>query len=91
MARTKQIVNGFHNSQKFRFILTTDNGEEVGMYITVQQMSNQFATSVARVAVWDAIEKLAVNRQKCQSLGKTPPVGIVTDCRGFRQVQIDLC
>lgn len=89
--RTKQIVNGFHNSQKFRFVLMAHSGEEVGMYITVQQMSNQFATSSARVAVWDAIEKLAASRQKCQSLGETLPVGIVTDCPGFRQVQVDLC
>ena len=50
--RTKTIVEGFKNSQKIRFILQTEGGEEFGMYITLKQMSEQFATGNARAAVW---------------------------------------
>jgi len=38
--RTKTIIDGFKNSQKFRFILTAQSGEDVGMVITVKQMSD---------------------------------------------------
>ena len=89
--RTKTIVEGFKNSQKFRFILSADVAE-VGMTITVQQMSDLFATRNARVAVWDALMKLASDRRIAQSQGKPIPTGLVRDATsyGFRQVQIDL-
>ena len=32
--RTKTLIEGFKNSQKFRFILTSESGENFGMYIT---------------------------------------------------------
>ena len=90
MARTKQIIAGFNNSQKFRFILMAEGGEEVGLTITIQQMADQFATSAARLAVWSALEKLASMRDNAQFRGETQPTGLVTDCVGFRQVQVDL-
>ena len=88
--RTKTIVDGFKNSQKFRFILKANSGEEFGMTITVQQMSDQFATRDARVAVWTALERLAYDRRLAKTQGKPVPTGLVKDAQGFRQVQIDL-
>lgn len=88
--RTKTIVEGFKNSQKFRFILMADGGEEVGMVITIKQMSDQFATSNARTSVWTALNKLAYNRDVAKVRGEPLPTGLVTDAVGFRQVQIDL-
>jgi hypothetical protein len=88
--RTKAIIDGFKNSQKFRFILLTESGAEFGMVITIQQMSDQFATRDARVAVWSAMAKLSFDRQLAQARGETLPIGLVRDAQGFRQVQVDL-
>ncbi len=90
--RTKTIVEGFRNSQKFRFILVSNDGAEVGMTITVQQMSDLFATRDARVAVWDALMKLASDRRIADVRGEQKPLGLVRDAQryGFRQVQVDL-
>ena len=88
--RTKTIIDGFKNSQRFRFILMAESGEEVGMVITVKQMSDQFATRNARMSVWTALSKLAIDRRQAEMRGETKPTGIVTDAFGFRQVQVDL-
>jgi hypothetical protein len=88
--RTKAIIDGFKNSQKFRFILRTNTGEEVGMTITIQQMAEQFATRDARVSVWSAMAKLSLDRQLAKSRGETMPTGLVVGAQGFRQVQVDL-
>jgi hypothetical protein len=88
--RTKTIVEGFRNSQKFRFILKAQSGEEVGMVITVKQMSDTFATRDARAAVWTALSRLSHQRRMAQHHGETMPTGLVTDAQGFRQVQVDL-
>ena len=88
--RTKTIVEGFKNSQKFRFILTAKSGEDVGMVITIQQMSDCFATRDARIAVWEALTKLSYQRGMAKVRHENLPTGLVTDAQGFRQVQIDL-
>jgi len=88
--RTKTIIDGFKNSQKFRFILLSNDGAEVGMTITIQQMSDQFATRNARVAVWTALSKLAMDRRLAEMRGEPVPTGLVVDAQGFRQVQVDL-
>lgn len=90
--RTKTIIDGFKNSQKFRFILTADSGAEFGMVITIQQMSDQFATREARVAVWEALTRLSYDRRMAVVRGEQVPSGLVQDARnrGFRQVQVDL-
>lgn len=88
--RRKAIVEGFKNSQKFRFILTATNGEDIGMVITIQQMSDQFATRDARVAVWTALSKLAMDRRLAEMRGEPVPTGLVVGAQGFRQVQVDL-
>ena len=88
--RTKTIIDGFKNSQKFRFILLAESGEEVGMVITISQMSEQFATRNARMSVWSALSRLAIDRRMAEVRGEIKPSGIVTDAFGFRQVQVDL-
>lgn len=88
--RTKQIVKGLSNNQKFRFILTAKDGTEFGMVITVQQMSDCFATSTARLAVWHALEQLMTRRIVDANIGTPLATGLVTDANGFRQVQVDL-
>ena len=88
--RTKTIINGFKNSQKFRFILMADSGEEVGMVISIQQMSDQFATTNARASVWTALSKLALDRRLAEMRGETKPTGLVIGTQGFCQVQVDL-
>jgi hypothetical protein len=88
--RTKTIVEGFKNSQKFRFILTTENGEEFGMYVTLQQMSDQFATGNARAAVWDAMLRLSYDRRIAEARREPIPSGLVRECFGYKQVQVDL-
>jgi hypothetical protein len=88
--RTKTIIDGFKNSQKFRFILLANSGEEVGMTITIKQMSDQFATRDARVAVWTALERLAYDRGMAKVRHEPMPTGLVVGAQGFRQVQVDL-
>lgn len=88
--RRKTIIEGFKNSQKFRFILTSDKDEQVGMYITIQQMSDSFATHDARVAVWDALARLSYDRRVAEACGRDMPTGVVRGCYGFKQVQVDL-
>lgn len=89
--RTKTIIDGFKNSQKFRFILMAQSGEEVGMVITIQQLSDCFATRDARVAIYDALFKLSHLRWKAGVEGnKELPTGLVTNAQGFCQVQVDL-
>ncbi len=88
--RTKTIIEGFKNSQKFRFILTAQSGEDVGMVITIQQMSETFATGNARAAVRNALIKLSHLRYMANKDKETLPTGLVTDANGFRQVQVDL-
>ena len=88
--RKKAIIPGFNNSQKFRFILSTgDFEQDVGMYITIQQMSDQFATTNSRVAVWTAMERLASQRQLAEVRCEPLPLGLSTTVNGF-QVQVSL-
>ena len=89
--RTKTIIKGFKNSQKFRFILTANSGEEVGMYMTIQQLSDMCANRDTRLAVWDALGQLARDRNEAKSLGAQLPTGLVRNAFVFDQVQVDLC
>ena len=89
--RRKTIIEGFKNSQKFRVIFKGDGSEnEIGLYMTVQQMTEQFATVNARSMCWDAMIKLAVERRIATTLDEPIPSGIGTTIRG-KQVQVDLC
>jgi hypothetical protein len=56
--RTKTLINGFKNSQKIRVMI-----DGLGLYMTVGEISDRFATTKHRVAVWLTAEKLAGERQ----------------------------
>jgi hypothetical protein len=88
--RTKTIIDGFKNSQKFRVIFKGDGSEnDIGMYMTVKQMTEQFATVTARTVCWEALMKLAYMRYEAQRKGEMSPTGLVTSIRN-KQVQVDL-
>jgi hypothetical protein len=88
--RTKTIIDGFKNSQKFRIIFKGDGSEnDIGMYMTIQQMTQQFATVNARAICWDALIQLSYLRYIAQRKGETIPTGIGTTLRN-KQVQVDL-
>jgi len=83
--RTPTIINGLKNSQKFRVIFKGDGSEnDIGMYMTVKQMSEMFATTNARSLCYEALEMLASERQSTKAI-----VGLGTTIRG-KQIQIDL-
>ena len=88
--RTKTIIDGFKNSQKFRVIFKGDGSEnDIGMYMTVQQMSEQFATVNARATCWDAMLKLSYLRYEAKRKGEPVPTGLGTTIRD-KQIQVDL-
>ncbi len=89
--RQKTIIDGFRNGQRFRYILRRPGveGSEVGMYITIKQLANDFATTTARVAVWEALMRLSLDRYQARAHGGLAPTGLLTDSQGF-QVQVDL-
>lgn len=88
--RTKPVIEGFKNSQKFRVIFKGDGSEnDVGLYMTVKQMSDQFATVNARSLCWEAMEMLARMRKAEKAGGGIQPVGLGATIRG-KQIQVDL-
>jgi hypothetical protein len=88
--RTKTIIDGFKNSQKFRVIFKGDGSEnDIGMYMTIQQMTEQFATVNARTLCWEALMKLSYMRYNAKKDNELMPVGLGATIRG-KQVQIDL-
>jgi hypothetical protein len=88
--RTKTIIDGFKNSQKFRVIFKGDGSEnDIGMYLTIKQMTEQFATVNARVTCWEAMIKLAHMRYNAKAHNELIPTGLGTTIRG-KQIQVDL-
>ena len=88
--RTKTIIDGFKNSQKFRVIFKGDGSEnDIGMYMTVQQMTEMFATNTARTVCWDALIKLSYLRYEAKRKIETVPTGLGHTFRN-KQVQLDL-
>ena len=88
--RTKTIIEGFKNSQKFRVIFKGDGSEnDIGMYLTIKQMSEQFATVNARATCWEAMIKLSYLRYEAKRKNETVPTGLGTTIRN-KQVQVDL-
>jgi len=88
--RTKTIIEGFKNSQKFRVIFKGDGSEnDIGLYMTVQQMTEMFATTTARATCWEALLKLAHMRDAEKRGGGIQPIGLCATI-GNKQVQVDL-
>jgi len=88
--RTPTIIYGFKNSQKFRVIFKGDGSEnDIGMYMTVKQMTEMFATTNARSLAWEVLLQLSNMRQEAQKYNEPIPSGIGTTIRG-KQIQLDL-
>ena len=88
--RTKTVIEGFRNSQKFRVIFKGDGSEnDIGFYMTISQMTTQFATVTARVICWEALIQLSYDRRMAMATSKPVPTGLGTTIRG-KQVQVDL-
>ena len=88
--RTKTIIEGFKNSQKFRVIFKGDGSEnDVGFYMTIKQMTEQFATANARAICWVALAQLSYERRMADATRKPIPTGLGTTIRG-KQIQVDL-
>ena len=88
--RTKTVIEGFKNSQKFRVIFKGDGSEnDIGMYMTVKQMTEMFATTNARSLAWEVLLQLSHIRQEAQKYNEPIPSGIGTTIRG-KQIQLDL-
>jgi len=88
--RTPTIIYGLKNSQKIRIIFKGDGSEnDIGMYLTIKQMTEQFATVNARTLCWEALLQLSSMRQEAQKYNDLIPTGLGTTIRG-KQVQVDL-
>jgi hypothetical protein len=88
--RQRTIVEGFRNGQRIRYILTDPNTRtQVGMYITLKQMANDFATTEARAAVWTTVLHLSYLRREAQRQNQPLPTGCVRRENGV-DVQVDL-
>jgi hypothetical protein len=90
--RTQTIVKGFKNSQKFRVIFRgngSGNDTDIGLYMTIKQMDEQFATVNARNLCAIALERLAYGRQMAAATRKPIPSGIGTTINE-KQIQVDL-
>ena len=88
--RTKTIIEGFKNSQKFRIIFKGDGSEnDIGFYMTIKQMTEQFATANARAICWVALAQLSYERRMADATRKPIPTGLGTTIRS-QQVQVDL-
>ena len=88
--RTPTIIYGLKNSQKIRILFKGDGSEnDIGMYLTIKQMTEQFATVNARSLCWEALLQLSSMRQEAQKYNELIPSGLGTTIRG-KQVQVDL-
>ena len=80
--RTKQIIEGFKNSQKFRAVI---NGVIIGDCQVKDVLGNRFQNTTQRIAVWEALIELSCSIRhrdpNTQSFGAT--------LRGV-DVQVDL-
>lgn len=79
--RTKVIIDGLNNTQKFRAII---NGVIIGDCQVKDLLGNRFPQREQRVAVWDALMYLARDRR----LGKNVS-GFGTNRNGI-DIQVDL-
>jgi UDP-N-acetyl-D-mannosaminuronic acid transferase (WecB/TagA/CpsF family) len=79
--RTKQIIMGLNNTQKFRAII---NGVFIGDCQVKDLTGNRFPHQVQRVAVWEALMEVARSRR----VGANQ-IGFAGNRQGI-DVQVDL-
>ena len=88
--RTPTIIYGLKNSQKVRIIFKGDGSEnDIGLYMTIQQLVSMFATTNARSLAWEVLIQLSNMRQEAQKYNELVPTGLGTTIRG-KQIQLDL-
>jgi hypothetical protein len=80
--RTKVIIDGLKNTQKFRAVI---NGVIIGDCQVKDLLGNRFQQREQRVAVWDALMQIALR----QRTGLTLMNGYGTNKDGI-DVQVDL-
>lgn len=80
--RTKVIIEGLNNSQKFRAII---NGVFIGDCQVKDLMGNRFLHQAQRVAVWNALMDVAMRRR--HGLNMT---GFATRTKDGIDIQVDL-
>ena len=88
--RTKNYIPGFKNSQKIRLMF-----DGLGIYTTVSEVANVFATTGHQRAANDALVRLAHMRRMAKKDGDLIPVGLGmtsynTNPSTRIQVQVDL-
>jgi hypothetical protein len=81
--RKKQVVRGFNNSQKMRVMI-----DGLGLYMTMGDIDNAFATSSHRLAVLDCANALARIRSG-DGAADQAACGLAGTFNG-KQVQLDL-
>ncbi len=69
--RTKNYIPGFKNSQKIRLMF-----DGLGIYTTVSEVANVFATTGHQRAANDALVRLAHMRYMAKKDGDLIPVGL---------------
>lgn len=88
--RRKTIIDGFRNGQRFRWIVREPNsGFQVGMYSSIKSLTEDFATTETRAAIWDTLLRLSSDRYQAQRQNKPLPTGLLHDVRGMH-CQVDL-
>jgi hypothetical protein len=80
--RTKVIIDGLNNTQKFRAII---NGVMIGDCQVKDLMGNRFPQREQRVAVWNALMDVAMRRR--HGLNMT---GFATTTKDGINIQVDL-
>lgn len=81
--RTKRIIDGLNNSQRFRAIL---NGVFIGDCQVKDLNVNRFPQREQRIAVWEALEEVAKGR-------RLSTMGMVNSFGGNKRgidIQVDL-
>jgi hypothetical protein len=79
--RTKVIIEGFKNTQKFRTVI---NGIIIGDCQVKDLMGNRFQQVDQRVAVWESLMDIAMRRRHGLNM-----IGFSGNKRGY-DVQVDL-
>jgi len=88
--RTPTIIYGLKNSQKLRVLFKGDGSEnDIGLFMTVQQMVTMFATGRTRSLAWESLLELSSMRNIAKKDNEPIPIGLCTTIRG-KQIQIDI-
>ena len=80
--RTKVIIDGLNNTQKFRAVI---NGVFIGDCQVKDLMGARFPQREQRVAVWDALMQVAMRRRHGMNM-----TGFSTRTKDGIDIQVDL-